>query len=621
MASITKKRNSKTKSKGETTRRNGKKPTAWEAIFTSGTTVSPADFVRWADYLANRKKPVPLRKLFPHSSTSPLLWGLPTRIHANSDLVDLVRETRRLKKKAGVLPESVLLDWLDPWLAESDTRGSDDEYAVECLTWAYALPRLAGSMQAQPWQRLFLHLIATADEGKFAADETGPWTRSLVTGELPLALAYLFPESSVCQTLAKPAAKFLSRGLREWLDGQGLVHCDRLDIMRPLLATWTRSLRLAQDIDGVKVGKSAIAEFDWFVQHVLRLTRCDLTSVMSPPGEAAIKETFADMMQSALALTDDKCDAALLDSVLHANAPRSIKEPREHHLPAGPSYQSDWGELAVMQTNWSPKEPRLTITHSQKTLRSEFSIGEEIVFTGEVQPEVKINGQLAQVADNWECVCWFSDDDVDLLELRTNLTANWRLERQLLMARDDRFLMMADVITGDSDAEIDYRNTLPLCDGIAFDPADETREGILKGRRRLGLVLPLALPEWRSDPRFGSLTGGKKGLELHQTATGRGLYAPLFIDFHRRRMRTAAAWRQLTIAEDLKIVPRDEAVGYRVQVGIEQWLFYRSLVPTISRSLLGQHLGCEFLSARFLHDGTTEPLVEIAGDTPESTDE
>ena len=620
MASTTKKRKRKATPRGELSRRNGRKaPKDWDALFDSGTTVSPADFARWADHLANRKKPVPLRKLLPHSSTSPLLWGLPARIHANSGLLDLVRETSRLKKKGGP-QESALLDWIDPWLAESDTRGGNDEYALECLAWAYALPRLAGGLQAQPWRRLFLHLRAMVEEGKVTTDDTDPWTSSLVMGELPLALAYQFPELRTCRALAKPAAKLLSRGLGEWLDGQGLVHCDRLAFMRPLLATWTRSLRLARGIDGVKINKSAIAEFDWFVQHVLRLTRSDLTSVMSLPGEAISKETFADMMENALALTDDQCDAALLNSVLHANAPRSIKEPREHDLPAEPSYQSDWSEFAVLQTHWSPKEPRLTIAHSQQTLRGEFSIGEEIILAGTVQPKVKINGQSAPVVDDWECVCWFSDDDVDLLELRTNLTAHWRLERQLLMARDDRFLMMADVIIGDSVAELDYRNTLPLCAGVAFDPADETREGILKGQRRLGLVLPLALPEWQSDPRFGSLTSVPEGLELHQTATGRGLYAPLFLDFHRRRMRTATTWRQLTVAEDLEIVPRDQAVGYRVQVGIEQWLFYRSLAPAICRSLLGQHLSCEFLCARILHDGTTEPLVEIDGDTPESAD-
>ena len=620
MASTTKKRNAKTKSKSKPVRQNGKASTAWDAIFSNGPTVPAVEFARWTEYLAKRKKPVPLRKLFPHSSASPLLWGLPARIHTHSCLLDLVRETNRLKKKAGVLQDSVLHDWLDSWLVESDTRGHDDVHSLECLTWAYALPQLADSMPAQSWHALFLHLLGTVDEGNVAVNETSPWTRALVTSELPLALAYHFPESSACRTLAKPAAKFLSRSLMEWLDGQGLIHCDRLDIMRPLLATWTRSICLAQCIDKVKVSKSAIAEFEWFVQQVLRLTRCDLTAVMSPAGETATKEAFADMMESALVLTDDKCDTALLNSVLHANAPRSIKEPREHHLPAGPSYQSDWSELAVLQTDWSPKEPRLTIAHSQSNLRSEFSIGEEIVFAGEVQREIKINGQLAQVANKWECVCWFSDDDVDLFELRTELTNNWHLERQILMARDDKFLLMADIITGDSVAEIDYRCTLPLSDGITFDPAGETREGILKGRRRLGLVLPLALPEWRTDPRFGSLTGGANGLELHQSATGRGLYAPLFIDFHRRRMRTATTWRQLTIAEDLEIVPLDQAVGYRVQVGMEQWLFYRSLLPTTSRSLLGQHLGCEFLCARFLHDGTAETLVEIAADTSESAD-
>ena len=108
-----------------------------------------------------------------------------------------------------------------------------------------------------------MHLLGTVDEGKVAADETDPWTRSLVTCELPLVLAYQFPELAACRSLAKPATKLLSRSLREWLDGQGLIHCARLDIMRSLLATWTRSLRLARCINKATISKSAIAEFDY----------------------------------------------------------------------------------------------------------------------------------------------------------------------------------------------------------------------------------------------------------------------------------------------------------------------------------------------------------------------
>jgi hypothetical protein len=85
-------------------------------------------------------------------------------------------------------------------------------------------------------------------------------------------------------------------------------------------------------------------------------------------------------------------------------------------------------------------------------------------------------------------------------------------------------------------------------------------------------------------------------------------------------MRTTPTWRQLTIAENLNIVSRDEAVAYRVQVGIDQWLFYRSIRPAISRTVLGQHLSCEFICGRFLNDGSIESLVEIASDDPRSAE-
>jgi hypothetical protein len=53
------------------------------------------------------------------------------------------------------------------------------------------------------------------------------------------------------------------------------------------------------------------------------------------------------------------------------------------------------------------------------------------------------------------------------------------------------------------------------------------------------------------------------------------------------------------------------AVGYRVQVGGQQWLFYRSLGPRGNRTLLGHNLVTEFLAARFNRDGVAESLLEI----------
>ena len=55
--------------------------------------------------------------------------------------------------------------------------------------------------------------------------------------------------------------------------------------------------------------------------------------------------------------------------------------------------------------------------------------------------------------------------------------------------------------------------------------------------------------------------------------------ASLFIDLRKDRFVRPVTWRQLTVAENLSIQPADVAVGYRVQIGADQWLFYRSLAP------------------------------------------
>ena len=58
-------------------------------------------------------------------------------------------------------------------------------------------------------------------------------------------------------------------------------------------------------------------------------------------------------------------------------------------------------------------------------------------------------------------------------------------------------------------------------------------------------------------------------------------------------------------------VYKRQAVGYRVQVGPEQWLMYRSLTAAANRTLIGQNLSSEFLFAGLNTDGEASSLVEI----------
>jgi hypothetical protein len=122
--------------------------------------------------------------------------------------------------------------------------------------------------------------------------------------------------------------------------------------------------------------------------------------------------------------------------------------------------------------------------------------------------------------------------------------------------------------------------------------------------------LPLALPEWRSERSAGRLDSSPDTLRLTQSAHAARLYVPLFVDLDSKRIKKQYTWRRLTVAEFLRVQPADVAVGYRVQVGSAQWLFYRGLTPG-NRSILGQNFSTQFVAARFGRDGQAHKLLEI----------
>jgi hypothetical protein len=224
---------------------------------------------------------------------------------------------------------------------------------------------------------------------------------------------------------------------------------------------------------------------------------------------------------------------------------------------------------------------------------------------------VLIDGQPAEPASDWEEVCWHTDEDVDYLEVEMDLGGRWRIQRQMMLAREDLFLFVGDALLGPAAAEIEYCCTWPLRSDVEVEFEDDTREAQLTRRGAAALALPLALPEWRAEPCNGALRHTEQGLELTLHSDKRRLYAPLFVALDRRRIRAKRTWRQLTVGENLRIQPPDVAVGYRLQLGGQQWLTYRSLGPQANRSLLGQNLSSEFLMGRFTRAGEVEELLEI----------
>lgn len=303
--------------------------------------------------------------------------------------------------------------------------------------------------------------------------------------------------------------------------------------------------------------------------------------------------------------------AALLEPHSHARTAAASRKKSAKFV--SPAAHCEATSLAVLRPAWSPRD-MLAVDYRGRELCSELTCGGQVLWSGRCNPRIALDGVELSPASDWENLCWVSDDDADYLELQLELLGGVRVQRQMLLARQDRFLFAADAVLCERPAVIDYRLALPLVAGVAFMPGDQTREGFLassEGRRR-AQALPLALSEWSGDGHSGELSGAERALELRLTApAAQSLYAPLFIDLSPRRFSLPVTWRQLTVAEDRVIVPRDVAGGYRVQIGRSQWLFYRSLAECGNRTLLGQNLVSEFLAARFGRDGIAETLMEI----------
>ncbi len=580
------------------------------AFLSDGTTaVGLAAFDAWLEHLRVRRSPISLAKLTKTAGLAALRWSLPSGYQQGlkEPAWSRVGQAEKKGKQAKPVDESSAsqtLAELESWLAGS-SQDDPAAFALACLATGHGLPLTAGNMSPDLWQGSLARLmdVALTSTTKRFPD---PWASQLHICELPITLAYLFPELAPCRDLLRPAARRLADSLTELCDGQGMLQAEDLGWMPLLASCWTRCFAMLGAAGG-RVNKDARLQYDWVVRNLLRMIRTDGRLPFQTVADGQVGE-MSSMFREAVRLVNDDEDRALAKLILEQ------KDVPARRLPDEPGYHSEWSELAILQPEWSPQEPRLTVDFSRPVMRVEWSVAGRVVFSGDWQPQLMVEGENLQPTDDvWESLCWFSDFDVDFVELQMSLTKGWVLQRQFLMARQDQFLFVADALIGPGKpARIDYQLQITCSEGITCNPESETREGYIRGQKPLGLVMPLALPEWRNDPRHGKLEMSEGTIALQQAAShGTTLYAPLFIDLHRRRLKKPRTWRQLTVGENLEIVPLDRAVSYRIQAGPEQWLVYRSLTPPANRTTLGQNLASEFLFARFLDDGDIEPLVEI----------
>lgn len=493
-------------------------------------------------------------------------------------------------------------------MLEANPVDSPSAHGLECLAWSSALPELSSRLSADSWWALLDYLLEAAHLGNEPAVADDPLALLLLTGELPLTLAYQFPELRSPRRLRKAAGAAIAQSLVAVAEPSGVWMPQHTPGAWSLAAAWTRCRTL---MGHGKQSWDAPTErrYQALLVHLCRMAYEDGSlALVGDAGGAATPELLTALRAS---LTDKVSRQVVRVSLPALSGGKGGK----HALPkraAPPSLHDESAASAVLRTDWRPSADRIIVDFSEAMPQVELAAGQQSLLRGSWEVSVAVDGQPLSPVGPWEVLCWHSDKDVVYLELEADYPDELIVGRHLLLARKDRWALLADSVIGKQGQRVDYRGTLPLAAGVQFEPEAETGEGRLKYGKRSAVVFPLAVPEWRSDRRIGQLHAAGRTLTLEQQGHGRSLFAPLLIDLDAARADQPRTWRQLTVGQNREILQLDAAAAFRAQVGRRQWLIYRSLTGRANRTVLGHNLVTEFLAAQFTSRGTVEPLLEIA---------
>lgn len=571
----------------------------------------------WDLWWSKRREPSSMARLV-HAVGTPLAWGvdLATLSEESRTLVDIADELARgsdVDRYAKGKRQERLREAVRLWLDAARDGNTDVSFALGCLAAAHVIDRLGMQLGAEEGWPLIDFLYATAKdaagwEARPATTAEAALAQQLAAVELPTTLAYMFPQIKPFSKLAGASAARLAEGLAALLGDKGLPRAAHLTALPGLVACWTRCRAMASQIPKGAWNAPEAEQFQAAFRQCLRWSDSSGMPLLPAPGA---RPWTADFLAAAYRLTRRKRDAAAAHALL-GSAGLAKELPVVDAKPPRPSTLSESARLALLRAAWTPDAATIALDYSGHGMRLEASISGKSLFHGVWTSTSRRDGELLKPTSAWEVVCWFTDKDVDYLEFRMELEGGARLERQALLARRDEFLLLADHLQSQAPAVLEHAWQIPLAHNLAWNPADETREGVIAADGLSARVLPLALPEWRVDPRMGELACGDGALRLAQQATTRALACPVFIDLKPGRSAKPCTWRQLTVAEALQIQPPDVAVGYRVQCGRKQWLFYRSQAERGNRTVMGQNTAAEFLAARFLAPaGEVEELILV----------
>lgn len=481
--------------------------------------------------------------------------------------------------------------------------------ALACLSWAYVVAESPSPLADDLRTELAAALERQASDFARQGAASSPLIHQLLAIELlwPLRLAEGAPsllDAAGRNSQAAALGDLLASSLTMWLDAESTPLPPALPHSALLLASLARCARWWRDAGLAGWSDNLAARLDAFTQAVIRLAR--------PVGAPMFSDTeLVGESAAVIAAALELC--AHVETRILATTAALIEIPKRSpaHVPPLPSDYSNAAGLATMRSDWSRTAVRVACSFADSQSRAEIDCQGRRLLEGTWQAHVAIDGRPLEPISPWTETLWFTDEEVDYLEWSMDLSDGWNLQRQFLLCRESKLVFIADAVLGDRPAQIDYRLEWPLAAGVQGSAAEETHEWKLNGPKPLAYVLPLSFPEWRAAPWQGELRADSGMLTASSRQTGDSLYMPLLLATDRKLLSRPLTWRRLTIAENLEVVPRDMAAGYRVQFGGRHWLFYQALSRKGNRSLLGQNVAGWFFAAEIKKDGSADPLVRI----------
>ena len=236
-------------------------------------------------------------------------------------------------------------------------------------------------------------------------------------------------------------------------------------VLGPLWACWTRLPAIGEQLNRNAWSREARNQYLWLLRRMIRLIDADGHLPLDVPLTDDEQSPQAGAGPSALELVGDKGDAAAAAAYLeiHRAAAAEIRAAKSARCVARIGLVRPGGACRRLVAGRAAAHGRLR----RRAATSGAVRRRPQNFRRSVAQRNGCDGQPIRPTGAWEELCWQSDKDCDFLELGIELAEGLQLERQIVLAKRDRALLIADIVSAKDRSPHKLRHALSLPFGAA----------------------------------------------------------------------------------------------------------------------------------------------------------